>query len=47
MLRELAATLWDALLYGDLWLHLVAWWEVARGEVGPETRLPIQVREEA
>ena len=37
-LRELAAALFDVLCCGDLWGHLRAWYEVARGRVTAATR---------
>ena len=37
MLKELIATVWDMILYGDLRGHLRALWDVISGRVGPET----------
>lgn len=38
MIKELAATVWDAMLYGNWRGHLQAWWGVVRCEVDLETR---------
>jgi hypothetical protein len=43
-LVELGYTLCDTLENGDLFGHLQAWWEVATGEVAPDTRPSIQIR---
>ncbi len=38
MIRELLATLADAMRYGDMAGHLRAWWSVATGEVRDSDR---------
>jgi hypothetical protein len=39
MLRELVATVWDALQFGDWLAHLVSWWRVVTGRVRPGDRV--------